>query len=420
MLSHKNFVSLVSCLKYSDIDIQSDEVYLSYLPLAHVLERIVLLLCFYKAVKIGIYSGDVQKLNNDLVDLKPSVFVSVPRLYNKFYDIIQSGIRKLSGFKRSLVERAIATKLYYLKNGTYYKHKLYDALVFNKMKKAFGGNVHVMITGSAPISPDVIDFLKICCSCPILEGYGQTESGGGSFLTSVNDPNSGHVGGVLSNAEFKLVDAADLGYTTKDKDLVTGELMPRGEVCIRGAGIFTGYYKDEEKTKEALDSDGWLHTGDIAQLIPNGSIKIIDRKKNIFKLAQGEYIAAEKVENVYLTSIAIEEIFIYGDSLQSYLVAVVLPKKKFVMEWAETQKIDAPFKELIAKKEVNKLILDEITAHAKKAKLFGFEMARKLHLIDVTFAELELMTTSFKLKRHEAKKCFLKELTEMYKDELKI
>lgn len=415
MICHRNFISLVSCLEYSDVDIKCDEVYLSYLPLAHVFERIVISLCFYKAVKIGIYSGDVQKLKYDLEDLKPTVFASVPRLYNRFYDLIQASIKKLTGFKRTLVEKAIAAKLYYLRNGGYHTHRLYDSLVFNKMKQGFGGNVHLMVTGSAPISSDVIDFLKICCSCPILEGYGQTESTGASFLTATNDPQSGHVGGPLANTEFKLVDVPELGYSSKDKT-EAGEPMPRGEVCIRGFGVFSGYYKDEERTNEAIDPDGWLHTGDIAQLKPNGSIKIIDRKKNIFKLAQGEYVAAEKIENVYLESQIVEEIFIYGDSLQSYLVAIVLPRRKLVMEFAREKNIEGEFKELIARKEVRDMVLGEMNLQAKKAKLCGFEVARKLHLIDCALGELELTTTSFKLKRHEAKKYFQKEIDAMYSE----
>ena len=418
MLSHKNFVSLVSCLEYSDVKIEEDEVYLSYLPLAHVFERILITLCFYKAVKIGVYSGDVQKLKYDLEDLKPTAFASVPRLYNRFYDIIQGQIKNLTGFKRTLVDKAVDSKLYYLRTGAHYKHAIYDALVFHKMKQAFGGRVHIMVTGSAPISSQVIDFLKICCSCPILEGYGQTESTGASFLTVMNDPLSGHVGGPLSNTEFKLVDVSELGYTSKDKDPKTGEPLPRGEVCIRGPGVFQGYYKDEEKTKEAVDNDGWLHTGDIAQLNLNGSIKIIDRKKNIFKLAQGEYVAAEKIETIYNQSPCVEEIFIYGDSLQAYLVAIVLPKKKAVLQFAEEKGKKGDFKELIKQKDVVDMVLEKMNAHAKKEKLFGFEMARKIVLIDTPFLDLDLQTTSFKLKRHEAKKYFQAEINEMYAESM--
>lgn len=141
-----------------------------------------------------------------------------------------------------------------------------------------------MCTGSAPISTDTLNFLKVCCCCPIIEGYGQTESMGASFLTRKNDTTYGHVGGPCCNIEFKLVDVPELDYRVTDKD-ENGNLAPRGEVCMRGPGVFMGYYKDEEKTKEAVDPDGWLHSGDVGMLLPNGALKIIDRKKNIFKLA---------------------------------------------------------------------------------------------------------------------------------------
>ncbi len=114
--------------------------------------------------------------------------------------------------------------------------------------------------------------------------------------------------------------------------MIDGVLVPRGECCIRGPGVFLGYYKDEAKTREAVDDEGWLHTGDIVQVNPNGSIKIIDRKKNIFKLAQGEYVASEKIEIVISTMRLVEEIFIYGDSLQIFIVAMVKPEPHCIKE----------------------------------------------------------------------------------------
>ncbi len=129
-----------------------------------------------------------------------------------------------------------------------------------------------MVTGSAPIQKEVINFLKIAACCPIYEGYGQTESSGGSFVTAKWDPKSGHVGGPCANTKVKLVDVAEMNYTSKDMDLVNNIKMPRGEICLQGPGIFKGYYKDEEKTKEAIDEDGWLHTGDIGMFLPNGGL----------------------------------------------------------------------------------------------------------------------------------------------------
>mmetsp|Transcript_19225 Transcript_19225/g.1699 ORF Transcript_19225/g.1699 Transcript_19225/m.1699 type:complete len:142 (+) Transcript_19225:494-919(+) len=141
-----------------------------------------------------------------------------------------------------------------------------------------------MITGSAPISGEVIDFMRIAMCCPFIEGYGQTESTGASFACDKNDSKTGHVGGPIVALEYKLEDVPEMGCTSEDKDKDTGLPAPRGEICVRGHTIFLGYYKNEEKTKEAIDSEGWLHTGDVGTILPNGALKIIDRKKNIFKL----------------------------------------------------------------------------------------------------------------------------------------
>jgi len=158
-----------------------------------------------------------------------------------------------------------------------------------------GGNVRIMVTGSAPINPDVLSFLKVCFCSPIHEGYGQTESSAASCLTSAFDPEAGHVGGPLSCIRIRLRDIPEMQYLSTDPN-------PRGEICYQGNSIFHGYFKNEEKTKEALSEDRWLASGDVGMVFPNGSIKIIDRAKNIFKLAQGEYIAPEKLENVYTQS----------------------------------------------------------------------------------------------------------------------
>lgn len=187
-------------------------------------------------------------------------------------------------------------------------------MVFNKTKAALGGRVKICATGGAPISADVLQLLKVTLCVPIQEGYGSTESTGASFSTSIYDPEVGHVGGIKPNMEFKLEDIPDMSYLSTDKD-ENGNPTPRGEICIRGHSIFKGYYKLPEKTAESIDSEGWLHTGDVGLLKPNGSLKIIDRKKNLFKLAQGEYIAPEKIENIYVTSPYADEVFIYGDTL---------------------------------------------------------------------------------------------------------
>ena len=194
--------------------------------------------------------------------------------------------------KAYIANRAIARKQFYLENYATYEYGMYDKIVCNKFKDILGGRVRVMATGSAPISTDVLNFLKVCFCCPIIEGYGQTESCAASCITQPHDPVAGHVGGPTPAVKIRLRDIPEMGYTTNDSP------YPRGEICFKGPQVFKGYFNDPVKTQEAI-VDGWLLSGDVGVILPNGSIKIIDRAKNIFKLAQGEYIAPEKLENVY-------------------------------------------------------------------------------------------------------------------------
>jgi len=189
---------------------------------------------------------------------------------------------------------AIEAKLLQHKNGEGLVHEKFDEAIFAKMKGILGGKVRMMLTGSAPIAPDTLDFLKIAFCAEITEGYGMTETCAGSFVTFPGDPETGHVGGPLQNVKLRLRDIPEMDYLhTNDP--------PKGEVCFWGPSIMKGYFRNPEKTSEAFH-DGWLMSGDVGMVLPNGALKIIDRAKNIFKLSQGEYIAPEKLENVYVKS----------------------------------------------------------------------------------------------------------------------
>lgn len=253
----------------------------------------------------------MAKLNDDIATLKPTVFPSVPRLFNRLYDRIIATVEKTGGVKKTLFETAFSSKKKALEEGDL-KHIVWDKLVFGNISVKMGGRTRfvlqmifltsfyfrLMLSGSAPISPDVLAFLRVCFSCPVVEGYGQTECGAACCIQHPSDTSVGNVGTPLPCNEIKLVDIPEMNYLSSSKPYPQvffkevslpnrlNMFCVKGEVCVRGANVFVGYFKNKEKTDEVLDSDGWLHTGDVGQIDEEGRIKIIDRKKNIFKLAQ--------------------------------------------------------------------------------------------------------------------------------------
>lgn len=280
------------------------------------------------------------------------------------------------------------------------------------MKKRLGGRVRFCITGSAPISSDVIDFLKIAFCCPIYEGYGQTECTGAASITQNKDPHSGHVGGVLPTLLLKLEDVPEMDYFSTDTN-DEGVSYPRGEVCYKGSANFIGYFKEPEKTAETLDQEGWLHTGDIGELQPNGALRIIDRKKNIFKLSQGEYIASEKLELLFSKSPYIAQMFIYGDSLQSYIVAIIVPDKEAVLKHFDCD--SEHYQTYINSSEFKQELAQWFKQVREEQKLNSLEIPKQFYCTDDEFkVEDGTLTPTFKLIRGQAKNKFIDQIKDMY------
>jgi len=285
--------------------------------------------------------------------------------------------------------------------------------VFGKIKDKLGGRIRLMFSGSAPLSEAVHTFLRVCFSVPVLEGYGQTES---SAAVSAQQPwdlgTVGHVGFPISTCEIKLVDVPEMEYKSTDKP------HPRGEVCFRGPVSCQGYFKNKSKTDELIDKNGWYHTGDVAQIDDLGRIKIIDRSKNIFKISLGEYIAPEKLENIFVQSQWVAQNFGHGDSLKSCLVGVVVPDFEILQPWAKEKghkHADNP-KELCKDPEIAKMILDDMNKKGKENKIRGFEILAAITLVETPFSvDNDLLTPTFKLKRPQAKKMFQAYIDEMYK-----
>ncbi|CAG8638341.1 6680_t:CDS:10 [Acaulospora morrowiae] len=415
LLSHASFIGSLSAV-YHTSSLRQDDIFISYLPLAHVFGRIGELSVISYGASIGYYSGDILNLIDDMAELKPTLFATVPRLLTRVYAKIQQSTVNAPGVKGALSRRAFAAKLERLDKGLGNTHPFWDRILFNKIKQVLGGRVRRMVTGSAPIASEILQFLRVAFSCDISEGYGQTEGIASATISLEGENRAGHVGGPVICCEVKLVDVPEMRYFSTDKP------FPRGELCIRGTNVFSGYYKNEAKTKETIDDEGWLHTGDVAYIDERGAVTIIDRKKNIFKLSQGEYIAPEKIENVYASSGLILQIFVHGDSIRDHLVAIAIPNPEVFVPWANTltgQNVslsdEKGLESLVKNDLVRNAFLEEINKIGKEAKLKSFELVKSIHLTHVPLTvEDGLLTPTLKIKRNEAQNYFRDVIDKLY------
>lgn len=408
MLTHGNIVSNCSAfIKMTEVScpLCPSDVHISFLPLAHMFERVVQGVMLVQGARIGYFQGDIRWLSDDLNTLKPTVFPVVPRLLNRMYDKIFGQAN--TSLKRWLLGFAYRRKEAEMMKGIVRTDSIWDRLIFRKVQASLGGRVRLMITGAAPISPRVLTFLRAAIGCQFYEGYGQTECTAGCTMTVPGDCSAGHVGAPLPCNSIKLVDVPEMNYLAEN-----GE----GEVCVSGPNVFQGYLKDPEKTKDAIDADGWLHTGDIGKWLPNGTLKIVDRKKHIFKLAQGEYIAPEKIENIYLRSEAVAQIFVHGDSLQACLVAVVVPDPDFLPGWTKRNlRLEGSYQELCGRAEVKAAILEDIVRLGKEGGLKSFEQVKAIYIHTELFSiENSLLTPTLKSKRNEMRQHFRSQIDELY------
>uniref|UniRef100_A0A6B2KZY9 Long-chain-fatty-acid--CoA ligase n=1 Tax=Arcella intermedia TaxID=1963864 RepID=A0A6B2KZY9_9EUKA len=393
MLRNSNFLATLASTSYSSYDLTPKDVHISYLPLAHIFEMLCLTGCLYFGSSVGFWRGDLLGLLEDMQALSPTVLVGVPRVYNRIHDKIRSQVQQ-STTSRTLFTYAFNSKLAHYQATGEEKSPLWDRFVFSKLTALLGGRVRLIVSGSAPLSPEVQNFLRICFCCKVVQGYGLTESTALTTVSDVDDINVGHVGAPAVCVEIKLVDAPELNYYSSSRG------KQQGEVCLRGASIFPGYFKMPKETADVIDRDGWFHTGDIGEWLPNGTLKIIDRKKNIFKLAQGEYVAAEYLDTVYSRCPFVQQSFIYGDSFKNYLVGIVVPNPEVLLPWAKQQGIKGDLPELCKNDTVRKAVFQGLIKEADKAKLKGFEKLKNVYLEpEVWTVDAGFLTPSLKTVR---------------------
>ncbi|NXO77439.1 ACSL1 ligase, partial [Sitta europaea] len=407
MITHQNIVSNASAfVKTTEKSFvpSTDDVLISFLPLAHMFERIVevsicLLYQIIEKLTFLMHPGEICSSFLTPVNVCLSNVVLIYLVFTIFGQADTS-------LKRWLLDFASKRKEAELRSGIVRNNSFWDKVIFRKIQASLGGRVKLMITGAAPVSASVLTFLRTALGCQFYEGYGQTECTAGCSLSLPGDWTAGHVGAPMPCNIIKLVDVQEMNYLA-----AKGE----GEVCIKGVNVFRGYLKDPEKTAEALDKDGWLHTGDIGKWLPNGTLKIIDRKKHIFKLAQGEYIAPEKIENMYLRCEAVAQVFVHGESLQAFLVGVVVPDPDTLHNWSKKKGFEGSYRDLCKNKDVKKCILEDMLRIGKESGLKSFEQVKDIVLHDEMFSvENGLLTPTLKAKRPELRKYFQSQIDELY------
>ncbi|XP_053887109.1 long-chain-fatty-acid--CoA ligase 1 isoform X3 [Malaclemys terrapin pileata] len=368
MITHQNIVSNASAfVKATEKAIipGTEDVLISFLPLAHMFERIVECVILCHGARIGFFQGDIRLLMDDLKTLQPTVFPVVPRLLNRMFDKIFGQAN--TSLKRWILDFASKRKEAELRSGIIRKNSLWDKLIFHKIQASLGGKVRLMITGAAPVSANVLTFLRAALGCQFYEGYGQTECTAGCSLTIPGDWTAGHVGAPMPCSLLKLVDVEEMNY-----------------FAVKGEG-------------------------------ENGTLKIIDRKKHIFKLAQGEYIAPEKIENVYMRSEPVAQVFVYGESLQAFLIAIVVPDADTLSSWAKKKGFEGSYEELCKNKDLKKYILEDMLKVGKESGLKSFEQVKGIALSMEMFSiENGLLTPTLKAKRRELQKFFKSQIDELY------
>ncbi|KAG6781172.1 hypothetical protein POTOM_014061 [Populus tomentosa] len=399
LISNDSIVTLIAgvkrLLESVKESLTSEDVYLSYLPLAHIFDR---------NDAIAKYAMGVPNFGGDWDGLQQKVSTGgflKKTLFNVAYS--QERDRDLSLYAR-------CCKFSSMKKGHAHHQAspICDKIVFNKVRQGLGGKVRLILSGAAPLSNHVEAFLRVVSCAHVLQGYGLTETCAGTFVSLPNElPMLGTVGPPVPNVDVCLESVPEMGYDALSS-------TPRGEICIRGKTLFAGYYKREDLTEEVLN-DGWFHTGDIGEWQPDGSMKIIDRKKNIFKLSQGEYVAVENLENIYSLVSDIDSIWVYGNSFESFLVAVANPNQQALEHWAQEHGISGDFKSLCENPKAKEYMLGELTMIGKEKKvpaefafsLKGFEFIKAIHLDPEPFdMERDLITPTYKKKRPQLLKYY--------------
>jgi len=413
-----------------------EDVFIAYLPLAHVLELAAETLFIGIGARIG-YSSPQTLLDTGVKDaegkpagdlrmLRPTLLAAVPLILDRFKNSVLGKVNEAGFVKRILFKIA-----FYLKRRNTLRKQsspLLDLLVFNKIKATLGGRVRLLLSGGAPLSPDTQQFVHIVFGAPVLQGFGLTETLAANAVTHPSDVQTGNVGAPLPSCEIKLVDVEEMGYfndTAKSR-----RPLPQGEILIRGGCVSPGYFDLPEATsqsfirpsKEKVDGDEaanfpWFLTGDVGQWRKDGTLEIIDRKKDLVKMKHGEYLALGHLESIFKHSPIVEAICVYADGDHQRPIALIVPDMSSIKQIAAKQNVStSDINAMLESEAVKRAVIEELNSLAAQHKLEKWERIANVFLThDEWSANSGLLTEAMKLKRHEIKKKYAKEIEQTYK-----
>ncbi|KJY01041.1 long-chain-fatty-acid-CoA ligase 1 like protein [Zymoseptoria brevis] len=414
LLTHKNVIAAIAGV---DVVVGPylgpGDGLLTYLPLAHILEFMFENACLFWGGTMGygnpktISDNSMRNCKGDIAEFKPTILVGVPAVWETVKKGVQAKVAQLNPISRNLFWGAMTAKGFLMHNSGYVPGSaagasIMDNVVFKKVAAATGGRLRICLNGGGPVAQDTQKFVSMCIA-PMISGYGLTETAAMGAITDPLAYTDGALGEIPGSVEVKLVDFADAGYYSTNSP-------PQGEIWIRGAPVTSGYLDLPKETEESFTSDGWFKTGDIGEWNSYGELKVIDRKKNLVKTLNGEYIALEKLESVYRATTVVGNICVYAAQDQNKPIAIIVPAEPALKALAKENGIDGHgLGDLCHNRKMNDAVLKEMQATGKKSGLSPFEIVEGVVLVDDEWTpESGLITSAQKLQR--------KAITEKYKD----
>ena len=393
--THGAWLSTIEALERCEL-YDTDDVHLLWLPLAHAFGKL-LSVCGVRCGFVTAVDGAVDRISENLKEVRPTFMCSVPRVLEKVY--AKAHLEAASSpVKERLVEWAVATgrnAVTHPRSGVLagVRHRAADKLVLAKIRAVFGGRMRFFISGSAPLDPEIARWFS-SVGIPVLEGYGLTESGAASTITRIGANRWGSVGQPIPGTQARI--ASD------------------GEVLLRGPGLMQHYHKNEEATRETLSEDGWLHTGDIGKLDPDGTLYITDRKKNVFKTANGKYVAPSSIEARFMAVCPLAAQFVVIGESRRFVTALVVLDQSGLFAWAKEQGVDyRDFADLTRNERVRELVQGYV--EELNASLNPWEQVKKFIISDRELTiEAGDLTPSMKLRRKVVESKFAEAIEEQY------